>query len=72
MNHIKIVSGKLKRSAEIQRFTVEINGLIHTIDVSIVDGKIEAFYRTGIGTQLALSYECWEDVKNLLTKWIEI
>lgn len=68
MNSIKIVSGEIKRSAIIQTFSVEINDLMHTIDVSIVDGKIESFYRTGYGTQLALSYECWEQVKELLSK----
>lgn len=71
MNKIKIIRGEIKRSAEIQRFTIEINGLIHTIDVSIVNGDIEAFYRTGIGTQLALSVDTWNDVKDLLSKWIE-
>jgi hypothetical protein len=70
MNKVKIVSGKIKRSAIIQSFNVEINGLMHTIDVSIVDGKIESFYRTGYGTQLALSFELWEEVKGLISKLI--
>jgi len=70
MNKIKIVSGKIKRSAIIQTFNVEINDVLHTVDVSIIDNKIESFYRTGNHTQLALSFECWEDVKGLLSRLI--
>jgi len=69
MNRIKIISGKIKRTSEVQTFMVEINGNNHVIDVSIVNGEIDRFDRMGY-FKTEISNETWEDVEDLLTAFI--
>ena len=69
MNRIKIISGKIKRTSEVQTFMVEINGNNHVIDVSIVNGEIDRFDRMCY-FKTEISNETWEDVEDLLTAFI--
>ena len=50
---------------------VEINGKNQVIDVSIVYGLIDRFYRMGY-FKTEISNDTWKDVENLLTAFIKI
>jgi len=69
MNRIKIISGKIKRTSEVQTFMVEVNGKNHVIDVNIVNGEIDRFHRMDY-FKTEISDETWKDVKDLLTAFI--
>jgi hypothetical protein len=71
MTAIKIVSGRLKRSIETQCLTVELNGTNHDLEVCVTDGKVTDVYRVGNNTHLAIDWEVWKAINDLIRKIFE-
>lgn len=71
MTAIKIIAGRVKRSVETQSLTVDINGTIHELEICVTDGKVTDVYRVGNNTHLAIDWEEWNAVNDLIRKIFE-
>lgn len=66
---MEILGKKLKNRYEVYDMNVWIDGKIHTVQVSVVNGKDFSFLRFGAGSHESLDHEVFENLKSMIKEY---